>query len=50
MASSLGSGYKCKETTIKYENGAYPWMGANKNYGLYNVDELGAFVTIKQPF
>ena len=32
------------------ENGAYPWQAVSKSFNIYNVDQLAAFITLKQPF
>ena len=32
------------------EGGVYPWLSVNKSFKMYNVDLLGSFVTLKQPF
>ena len=41
---------KEKDTCKGDEEGTYPWLGVNKSYSLYDVDALGAFVTLRQPF
>lgn len=46
----IGQYDKTNNTFKGDEGGAYPWLPVNKSFNIYNVDLLGSFVTLKQPF
>ena len=46
----IGQYDKTNNTFEGDESGTFPWLSINKNFNLYNVDSLGAFVTQRKPF
>jgi hypothetical protein len=46
----IGQYDKTSNTFEGDESGASPWLGTSKSYNIYNVDELGNFVTLRKPF